>query len=52
MLHTVADLAGFFEWPKLRYIDMGFSIWSVRSLNSRGSLMAVSKELSKYKLDF
>jgi hypothetical protein len=30
---------------------MGFNTWNVRSLNSRGSLMAVSKELSKYKLD-
>jgi hypothetical protein len=32
-------------------MDMRFGLWNVRSLY-RGSLMSVSRELSKYKLDF
>jgi hypothetical protein len=31
--------------------DMIFGTWNVRSLYSVGSLVSVSKELSKYKLD-
>jgi exonuclease III len=32
-------------------MDMRFGTWNVRSLYRAGSLMTVSKELSKYKLD-
>jgi hypothetical protein len=32
-------------------MDMRFRLWNVRSMNSVGSLMTVSRELSKYKLD-
>jgi hypothetical protein len=32
-------------------MDMRFGIWNARSLYRAGSLMAVSRELSKYKLD-
>jgi hypothetical protein len=32
-------------------MDMRFGTWNVRSLYRAGSLLAVSKELSKYKLD-
>jgi hypothetical protein len=32
-------------------MDMRFGLWNVRSLYRAGSLMAVSMELSKYKLD-
>jgi hypothetical protein len=31
-------------------MDMRFVLWNVRSLYRVGSLMAVSRELSKYKL--
>jgi exonuclease III len=30
---------------------MSFGTWNVRSLYRRGSLMAVARELAKYKLD-
>jgi hypothetical protein len=32
-------------------MDMRFGLWNVRSLYRAGSLMTVSRELSKYKLD-
>jgi hypothetical protein len=32
-------------------MDMGFSTQNIRSLYKPGSLVAVAKELSKYKLD-
>jgi hypothetical protein len=32
-------------------MDMSFGLWNVRSLYRAGSLMTVSRELSKYKLD-
>jgi hypothetical protein len=32
-------------------MDMRFGLWNVRSLYRVGSLMAVSRELPKYKLD-
>jgi hypothetical protein len=32
-------------------MDMRFGLWNVRSLYRAGSLMIVSRELSKYKLD-
>jgi hypothetical protein len=32
-------------------MDMRFGTWKVRSLYRAGSLMAVSKELARYKLD-
>jgi hypothetical protein len=32
-------------------MDMGFGAWNVRSLYRAGSLVIISKELSKYKLD-
>jgi exonuclease III len=32
-------------------MDMRFGLWNVKSLYRAGSLMTVSKELSKYKLD-
>jgi hypothetical protein len=37
--------------PKGCNIDMGFWTWNFRSLYRAGSLVTVSKELSKYKLD-
>jgi hypothetical protein len=37
--------------PKQRNMDIRFGLWNVRSLYMFGSLMTVSKELSKYKLD-
>jgi hypothetical protein len=33
-------------------MEMRFGTWNVRSLYRAGSLVTVSKELSKYKLDF
>jgi hypothetical protein len=32
-------------------MDMRFGLWNVRSLYRAGSLMSVSRELSKYELD-
>jgi hypothetical protein len=32
-------------------MDMKFGLWNVRSLYRVGSLMTVSRELSKYKFD-
>jgi hypothetical protein len=32
-------------------MDMRFGIWNVRCLHMAGSLIAVAKEISKYKLD-
>jgi hypothetical protein len=32
-------------------MDMRLGVWNVRSLYRAGSLVTVSKELSKYKLD-
>jgi hypothetical protein len=37
--------------PQLRKRDMSFGTWSVRSLDRSGSLMTVTRELAKYKLD-
>jgi hypothetical protein len=37
--------------PKLRNMDMRFGTWNVRSLYKAGSLMTVSRELTRYKLD-
>jgi hypothetical protein len=37
--------------PKLRNMDMRFGMWNVRSLYRAGSLMTVSRELARYKLD-
>jgi hypothetical protein len=37
--------------PKLRNMDMRFGTWNVRSLYRVGSLMTVSRELPRYKLD-
>jgi hypothetical protein len=37
--------------PKLRNMDMTFVLWNVRSLYRAGSLMTVSRELARYKLD-
>jgi hypothetical protein len=36
---------------KGRNMDMRFGLWNVQSLYRAGSLMTVSKELAKYKLD-
>jgi hypothetical protein len=36
--------------PKRRNMDMRFGMWHVRSLYRVGSLVTVSKQLSKYKL--
>jgi exonuclease III len=33
-------------------MDMRFSTWNIRSLYRAGTLMTVSRELSRYKLDF
>jgi hypothetical protein len=32
-------------------MDMRVGVWNIRSLYRTGSIMPVSKELSKYKLD-
>jgi hypothetical protein len=32
-------------------MDMRFGLWNVRTLYRAGSLMTISRELSKYKLD-
>jgi hypothetical protein len=37
--------------PNLRYMDMRYGTWNVRSLYRAGSLVTVSKELSEYNLD-
>jgi hypothetical protein len=37
--------------PKLQNMDMRFGTRKIRRLYRAGSLMTVSKELSKYKLD-
>jgi hypothetical protein len=37
--------------PKLWNMDMRFGTWNVRSLYRAGSLMTVSRELARYKLD-
>jgi hypothetical protein len=34
--------------PKLRNMDMRFGMWNIESLYGAGSLMKLSKELSKY----
>jgi hypothetical protein len=36
---------------KLRNIDMRFGTWNIRSLYRAGSLLTVSRELARYKLD-
>jgi hypothetical protein len=38
------------ERPKRRTMDMRFGTWNVRSFYRAGSLMAVSRELSRYRL--
>jgi hypothetical protein len=37
--------------PKLRNMDRRFGLWNVRSLYRAGSLMTISRELARYKLD-
>jgi hypothetical protein len=37
--------------PKRKKRDMRFGTWNVRSMYRAGSLRAVAKEISKYKLD-
>jgi hypothetical protein len=37
--------------PKLRNMDMRFGTWNVRSLYRVGSLMTVSREIARNKLD-
>jgi hypothetical protein len=37
--------------PKLRKMGMRFCVWNVRSVYRAGLLMAVAKEISKYKLN-
>jgi hypothetical protein len=37
--------------PKLRDMDMRFGTWNVRRLYRAGSLLTVSRELARYKLD-
>jgi hypothetical protein len=41
----------FDKQPKRRKEDMRLGTWVVRSLCRAGSLVTVSKELSKYRLD-
>jgi hypothetical protein len=38
------------EKPNRRNMDMRFGLWNVKSLYRAGSLMTISRELSKYKL--
>jgi hypothetical protein len=40
-----------FEDPKQRNMDMKFGTWNIRSLYRVGTLMIVSRELSRYRLD-
>jgi hypothetical protein len=37
--------------PTLRNMDMRFGLWNIRSLYRAGSLMTVTRELTRYKLD-
>jgi hypothetical protein len=37
--------------PKLKKVHITFLTWNARSLYGAGSLMAVEKQISKYKLD-
>jgi hypothetical protein len=37
--------------PEQRNMDMRFGTWKIRSLYWAGSLMTVSRELSRYRLD-
>jgi hypothetical protein len=37
--------------PKQWNTDMRFGLWNVRTLYRAGSLMTVSRELSRYKID-
>jgi hypothetical protein len=37
--------------PKLWNMDVRFGLWNIRSLYRAGSLMTVSRELARYKLD-
>jgi hypothetical protein len=37
--------------PKRRNMDMRFGTWNIRSLYRAGSLMTVSRELSRYRSD-
>jgi exonuclease III len=37
--------------PKQRNMDMRFGTWNIRSLYRVDSLMTVSRELSRYRLD-
>jgi hypothetical protein len=39
------------ERPKRRNMNMRFVTWNVRSLYKLGSLMTVSRELYRYRLD-
>lgn len=39
------------KWSKLRNTDMWYGAWNVGNLYMAGSLITVSKELSKHKLD-
>jgi hypothetical protein len=41
----------FDKGPRQRNTDMRFGIWNIRSLYRVGSLMTVSRELSRYRLD-
>jgi hypothetical protein len=36
----------------IKKMDMRLGTWNIRSLYRAGSLVTVSKELSKYKLEF
>jgi hypothetical protein len=51
-LHKASDLDGFLDKrPKRRNMDMRFGTWKIRSLHRVGSLMTVSREPSRYRLD-
>jgi hypothetical protein len=51
MTQGASDMDSLDKRPKLKKLDMRFGTWNVRSLYRAGSLMAVAKEISKYKLD-
>jgi hypothetical protein len=41
----------FYKGPKQRNVDLRFGTWNIRSLYRVGSLMTVSRELARYRLD-
>jgi hypothetical protein len=50
-MQQASNLGRFLDkWPKRQNMYIGFGTWKVKNLYRTGSLVIVSKELSKYKL--